>query len=103
MDKYTKIEKVPSSFFLVFSSNLFSFSLLFPLSHLSSFLFSSLQLGEGTFGIVYKARNRETDEVVALKRIRLESQAEVFVWVVVMGVVVGGNEKKKVFLSKGLY
>ena len=34
------------------------------------------KLGEGTYGIVYKARNRETDEIVALKRIRLESVDE---------------------------
>merc|ERR1712023_460758 len=34
------------------------------------------KLGEGTYGIVYKARNRETDDIVALKRIRLESVDE---------------------------
>eukprot|EP01100_Stratorugosa_tubuloviscum_P000914 TRINITY_DN1201_c1_g1_i2.p1 TRINITY_DN1201_c1_g1~~TRINITY_DN1201_c1_g1_i2.p1 ORF type:complete len:297 (+),score=128.18 TRINITY_DN1201_c1_g1_i2:103-993(+) len=34
------------------------------------------KLGEGTYGIVYKAKNRETGEVVALKRIRLESEDE---------------------------
>merc|ERR1711879_965568 len=34
------------------------------------------KLGEGTYGIVYKARNRETDDIVALKRIRLESEDE---------------------------
>eukprot|EP00727_Mastigamoeba_balamuthi_P007047 m51a1_g2963 Cyclin-dependent kinase 5 homolog (295) ;mRNA; r:686317-688019 len=31
------------------------------------------KLGEGTYGIVYKARNKDTAEVVALKRIRLDS------------------------------
>jgi serine/threonine protein kinase len=30
----------------------------------------------GTYGIVYKAQNRETNEVVALKRIRLDNEEE---------------------------
>lgn len=34
------------------------------------------KLGEGTYGIVYKAQNRETGEVVALKRIRLDNEEE---------------------------
>jgi serine/threonine protein kinase len=31
----------------------------------------------GTYGIVYKARNKETDGIVALKRIRLDDENEV--------------------------
>lgn len=31
------------------------------------------KIGEGTYGVVYKARNRETGEVVALKKIRLDT------------------------------
>eukprot|EP00164_Ancoracysta_twista_P000701 GFYU01000926.1.p1 GENE.GFYU01000926.1~~GFYU01000926.1.p1 ORF type:complete len:296 (+),score=77.40 GFYU01000926.1:109-996(+) len=34
------------------------------------------KVGEGTYGVVYKAKNRETGETVALKRIRLESDDE---------------------------
>eukprot|EP01126_Amoeba_proteus_P044800 TRINITY_DN499_c0_g1_i12.p1 TRINITY_DN499_c0_g1~~TRINITY_DN499_c0_g1_i12.p1 ORF type:complete len:305 (+),score=45.48 TRINITY_DN499_c0_g1_i12:195-1109(+) len=34
------------------------------------------RLGEGTYGIVYKATNTETGQTVALKRIRLESEDE---------------------------
>ena len=35
------------------------------------------KLGEGTYGIVYKAQNKETGEIVALKRIRLDNEDEV--------------------------
>jgi serine/threonine protein kinase len=34
------------------------------------------KLGEGTYGIVYKAQNRETGDFVALKRIRLDNEEE---------------------------
>ncbi|EEH53789.1 cyclin dependent kinase a [Micromonas pusilla CCMP1545] len=34
------------------------------------------KIGEGTYGVVYKARNRTNDDVVALKRIRLEQEEE---------------------------
>ncbi|ORY07446.1 Pkinase-domain-containing protein [Basidiobolus meristosporus CBS 931.73] len=36
------------------------------------------QVGEGTYGKVYKARNRHTGIIVALKRIRMESEKEGF-------------------------
>lgn len=36
------------------------------------------QVGEGTYGKVYKAMHRETKEIVAMKRIRMESEKEGF-------------------------
>jgi len=32
------------------------------------------KLGEGTYGVVYKAINQETGETVAIKKIRLEKE-----------------------------
>lgn len=32
------------------------------------------KLGEGTYGVVYKAKHKVTGEIVALKKIRLEKE-----------------------------
>ncbi|KAM7267858.1 hypothetical protein ACFE04_010024 [Oxalis oulophora] len=34
------------------------------------------KIGEGTYGVVYKARDRKTNETIALKKIRLEQEDE---------------------------
>lgn len=34
------------------------------------------KIGEGTYGVVYKARDRSKNELIALKRIRLEQDDE---------------------------
>ncbi|KAJ6648644.1 Cyclin-dependent kinase 1 [Pseudolycoriella hygida] len=34
------------------------------------------KIGEGTYGVVYKGRNKVTGEIVAMKKIRLESEEE---------------------------
>ncbi|XP_017777677.1 PREDICTED: cyclin-dependent kinase 1 [Nicrophorus vespilloides] len=34
------------------------------------------KIGEGTYGVVYKGRNKKTGQVVAMKKIRLESEDE---------------------------
>jgi CTD kinase subunit alpha len=36
------------------------------------------QVGEGTFGKVYKARNNTTNAIVALKRVRMEAERDGF-------------------------
>ncbi len=44
--------------------------------HLSSIYQKVDKIGEGTYGVVYKARERATGRTVALKKIRLESEEE---------------------------
>lgn len=34
------------------------------------------KIGEGTYGVVYKARNKQTGQILALKKIRLEQEEE---------------------------
>ena len=34
------------------------------------------KIGEGTYGVVYKAKHRDTRTIIALKKIRLEQEDE---------------------------
>jgi serine/threonine protein kinase len=34
------------------------------------------KIGEGTYGVVYKARDLQTNDIVALKKIRMEHEDE---------------------------
>ena len=34
------------------------------------------KIGEGTYGVVYKAKDRETGDILALKKIRLDDEDE---------------------------
>ena len=48
-----------------------------PLCFFSIFQYEKVEkIGEGTYGVVYKARDRITNETIALKKIRLEQEDE---------------------------
>ena len=52
------------------------FQLPTPVSCLAKYKKIEKPLGEGTYGVVYKAKNRESGDIVALKKIRLEREDE---------------------------
>ena len=47
-----------------------------PIRILLAYYFSSFSVGEGTYGFVYKAKDKITGEFVALKKIKLETEDE---------------------------
>ena len=64
-DDYLKIEKIGASMFNDFH-----------ITHFAAYYIISLCIGEGTYGIVYKGKCKKTGEIVAMKKIRLESEQE---------------------------
>ena len=54
------------------------FSLTSPPTHEISKSFTVFHIS-GTYGTVFKAKNRETQEIVALKRVRLDDDDEVYI------------------------
>ncbi|XP_020014932.1 cyclin-dependent kinase 3 isoform X2 [Castor canadensis] len=52
-------------------------TICFPGSSADMDLFQKVEkIGEGTYGVVYKAKNKETGQLVALKKIRLDLETE---------------------------
>ncbi len=47
-----------------------------PTGILARYIKTEKPVGEGTYGVVYKAKDRVTGELVALKKIRLEVEDE---------------------------
>lgn len=41
-------------------------------------LFECCRIEEGTYGVVYRARDKRTEEIVALKRLKMEKEKEGF-------------------------
>ena len=69
VDDYLKIEKIGTSMTRKCITQ-FTAAGKFPR------IYSSLCKGEGTYGIVYKGKCKKTGEIVAMKKIRLESEQE---------------------------
>jgi cyclin-dependent kinase len=70
MDNYSKLEKVGEGRYQLVTSSAWSIA-----SNSISF-FAFLRIAAGTYGVVYKARDIRTGQIVALKKIRLEAEDE---------------------------
>ena len=74
------------------------------------------RIEEGTYGVVYRARDKKTDEIVALKRLKMEREKEGFpitslreintllisqhINVVTVREIVVGSNMDKIFIGK---
>jgi cyclin-dependent kinase 5 len=63
MQKYEKLEKIGEGLLMMF-------------------IIIQLIMFAGTYGTVFKAKNRESQEVVALKRVRLDDDDEVIIYII---------------------
>ena len=64
MHKYEKLDKIGEGFYIL---NFIQ----------ECYLINELVFIIGTYGTVFKAKNRDTHEIVALKRVRLDEDDEV--------------------------
>ena len=71
MQRYEKLEKIGEGRRQVSFEYFFSLVLTTLLSN---------QSYQGTYGTVFKAKNKETQEIVALKRVRLDDDDEVILF-----------------------
>jgi hypothetical protein len=79
MEKYQKIESTTVFLVVFYCSYLTTSHVPFSFLFSSSFVLSlprGSEIGEGTYGVVYKAKDRVTGEILALKKIRLEAEDE---------------------------
>lgn len=81
MQKYEKLEKIGEGkkYFDLYSiwGKVSQIGWIDNLFHISITDYAKLNLNLGTYGTVFKAKNRETLEIVALKRVRLDDEDEV--------------------------
>lgn len=78
MQKYEKLEKIGEGIVTIFFAFLYDYWVPFYNIHCAGKkLFHCFQRSLGTYGTVFKAKHKETHEIVALKRVRLDEDDEV--------------------------
>ena len=79
-----KLQQLPGHCFhgvvtqFVFVALLFSWFNWLPFIYLLKKMILFSRIEEGTYGVVYRAREKSTDEIVALKRLKMEKEKEGF-------------------------
>lgn len=81
MQKYEKLEKIGEGMVRTFPAFVYECRVLVngfrPLRGKFFFLLHCHKRSVGTYGTVFKAKHKETHEIVALKRVRLDEDDEV--------------------------